>query len=220
MKLKVPLIKQPKNSVDCGIAGVAMLCKYYNIPKTFNALKKEIETDKIGTYAPQLGTYLIKQGLDVEIVTLHPKLFTLLDSKLSQKEIITRLETSHNSTTSNQDKKVITHFKEFMNSGGKIKIKIPDIIDIKNEIHKKRPVGALMTTNFINNVPIFNFHFNIITGYDTKHIYVNDPLPNKCGGRKKYTLQQFYYGLYASAYGDIDNASLLIVKKIRIKKYD
>lgn len=214
MKLNIPLIRQPKDSVDCGIAGIAMLFKYYNIPKTFNEIKKEIETDAIGTYSPQLGRYLIKHGFDVEIVTMHPKLFTIRDIKLSQKDLIKKLEIQYQNINVEQDKKVINYFIEFMKNGGIINIRIPCIEDINKEISNNRPLGALMTTNFINNnVPKFNFHFNIITGCDAKNVYANDPLEGKCGGKKQYTIQQFYYGLYASAYGDLDNASLMLVKK-------
>jgi len=71
-----------------------------------------------------------------------------------------------------------------------------------------------MTTNFIyGKEPKFNFHFNIITGIDDKYVYVNDPLPDSRGGKKKYTKKDFFYGLYASAYGDLDNVSLLLVRK-------
>jgi len=214
MKLKVPLIRQPKDSVDCGIAGIAMLFQYYKINKTFDEIKKEIETDAIGTYTPQLGVYLIKHGFDVTIITMHPKLFTIKDERLSQKNIIKRLEDQYKIAKTEQDKKTIMHFNKFIKAGGNIRVKIPDIKDIQTEISSKRPLGALMTTNFVNNItPGFNFHFNIITGYDTNHIYANDPLDDERGGKKQYTIQQFYYGLYASAYGDIDNASLFIVKQ-------
>ncbi|HIH31759.1 TPA: hypothetical protein HA235_03565 [Candidatus Woesearchaeota archaeon] len=52
MKLDVPLIRQPKGSVDCGIAGLAMIMKYYGSNVSFEKLKNEISVDKIGTYAP------------------------------------------------------------------------------------------------------------------------------------------------------------------------
>ena len=59
MKLNVPLVRQPLNSVDCGIAGLAMIFAYYGVNKSFTAIKKEIEVDKIGTYMPQIGNATI-----------------------------------------------------------------------------------------------------------------------------------------------------------------
>jgi len=218
MKLNVPLIRQPKDSEDCGIAGLAMLFKYYKVPISFEDIKKEVEIDVgIGTYAPQLGLYLIKHGFDVEIVTMHPKVFTLQDIGISKQKITDRLNAQQKESKIERDKKVLGYFIEFLKKGGKMDVKIPAIEDIQSEIDNNNPVGALMTTNFINNnAPRFNFHFNVITGYDKDKVYTNDPLWDKTiGGKKKYTIQQFYYGLYASAYGDIDNASLM---KIRMKK--
>jgi len=72
-----------------------------------------------------------------------------------------------------------------------------------------------MTTNFIySDKPVFNFHFNVVTGIDDNYVYVNDPLWDGRGGKNKYTITEFLYGLYASAYGDLDNASLIKIKPI------
>jgi hypothetical protein len=38
---------------------------------------------------------------------------------------------------------------------------------------------------------------------------VNDPLGRPEGGRLQYTVGDYCFGLYASAHGDPDNASLL-----------
>jgi hypothetical protein len=214
MNLDVPLVTQKKDSVECGLAGILMILKYYGVKKTYEELQREIKTDETGTYSPQLGSYLIGLGFDVEIVTLHPKLFMLADKNLTQEEILQRFNLLHERVKSPKDKENIEKFTEFMKKGGKIKVKIPMIEDVKEEIDQKRPVCALLTSNFLSGKqPIFNFHFNIITGYDDKNIYVNDPLWDERGGKKKYAIQDFFYGLYASAYGDADNASLMKVKK-------
>jgi len=52
MILDVPLIRQPKDSVDCGIAGVSMITTYHGIDRSFDEVKKEVMTDSTGTYAP------------------------------------------------------------------------------------------------------------------------------------------------------------------------
>lgn len=43
-------------------------------------------------------------------------------------------------------------------------------------------------------------------------IYVNDPLWDESDGKKKYGKKDFFYGLYASVYVDLDNASIMIIK--------
>ncbi len=77
MKLNVSVIRQKENSVDCGLACLAMLMKYYGINKSIADMKNEIKVYAgMGTYAPQLGKYLIDNNFEVEIVTMNPLLFT------------------------------------------------------------------------------------------------------------------------------------------------
>ncbi len=216
MKLKVPLFRQKKDTNDCGIVGIQMILHYYGDNISYEELKSNLKTDNIGTYMPQLGVYLLKKGYEVEIVTLNPKLFTLSD-KGKEKDlefILERFEMLKNNSKSEQDKKTIDYFVEYLKVGGKIKIKMPSKEDIDEEIKQNRPVCALLTTNFLyGEKPVFNFHFNVITGLENDKIYANDPLWDERGGEKVYNIDEFFYGIYASAYGDLDNASLLKIKK-------
>ncbi len=212
MRLDVPLIRQYVNTNDCGLAGIAMLLKYYNINISYKKLKELIDVDSVGTYAPQLGSFLIKHGFQPTIITMQPFLFTKKSEKFSRDDLIE--EVSNFKVKNRRIKKAKKYFVDFLRDGGNLIVKVPVIEDIINEIKEKRPVCALMTTNFMNNnTPIFNFHFNIVTGFDRKYVYTNDPLWDRRGGRKKYLIQDFFYGLYASAFGDIDNASLMLVRK-------
>jgi uncharacterized protein YvpB len=111
-------------------------------------------------------------------------------------------------------KEPLKFFKEFIEIGGKLTIKIPTVEDIKEELFNDRPLGALVTSNFLLfDKAIFNFHFNIITGIDEKYIYANDPMWDYRGGKQKYEINDFIYAIYASAYGDLDNASIMKIKK-------
>ena len=109
MILDVPLIRQPQNSQDCGIAGLAMILNYHDVNISFEDLKLEIEVDKVGTYAPQLGSYLIKKNFDVEIVILHPKIFTNKDKNRSL-DLLLHFQNLYNNSNSDQDKKVLNYF--------------------------------------------------------------------------------------------------------------
>lgn len=216
MKLDVPLTRQDENSLDCGIACLSMLLKYYGIEKGISDIKKDVKIhDGIGTYGPQLGKYLIEQGFEIELVTMNPFLFTNKFKNYSQKDVLNHFKELLEKTTQEKFKIPLEFFIEFIEAGGKIKVKIPSIEDIKSEISEKRPLGALITSNFLlYDKPIFNFHFNLITGIDEEFVYVNDPLPDYRGGSHKYQINDFIYALYASAYGDSDNAMLMkIVKK-------
>ncbi|MDP3882316.1 MAG: papain-like cysteine protease family protein [Nanoarchaeota archaeon] len=170
--------------------------------------------DQTGTYAPQLGSYLIDRGYQVTITALHPKLFTLSDRGISQEEIKKRFEEILVNTSKEQDKKVLNYFLIFLKKGGKIEVKIPEEKDIADEIKEGRPLGALLTSNFLKgNKPRFNFHFNVLIGIEDDKIIVNDPSWNECGGENTYNVRDFLYGLYASAFGDLDNACLIKIKR-------
>ncbi|MEK6959798.1 MAG: cysteine peptidase family C39 domain-containing protein [Nanoarchaeota archaeon] len=213
MIIDVPLIRQPKDSVDCGIAGITMILAHHGINRPFDDVKKDIMTDHTGTYAPQLGTYLIKQGFDVEIVTMHPGLFTKKHLPKDSNDSKAHFQGLMPKTSKEQDRKVIGHFIEFLSAGGLVRAKRPTEKDLLSEIGQGRPVGALLTTNFLSEEePKFNFHFNVITGIDVKKVYVNDPMWDKRGGKKTYLIEDFFFGLYASSYGDLDNGCLIMVR--------
>jgi len=215
MKLNVPLKQQDKGSKDCGLVSLLMVLEYFGIQKTFLDIKKEIIVDDVGTYAPQMGTFLVNNGFKVNVITQHPGLFTISDRDKNQKEILIHLNNLLKFEKDKQNKKVLKYFVEFMNDGGEITIKIPDENDIKKNIKKRVPVITLLTTAFlIDKTPKFNFHFNVVTGIDEKNIYRNDPGAGEKGGKKISKIGDFFFGLHASVYGDLDNGSLLqIIKK-------
>lgn len=214
MQLQIPLIRQRKNSVDCLLVGALMFLKHHNISSDYDTIKKEVETDNIGSYMPQVGTYLLKKGLQVNLITMHPYIFTRNDYNLTQEQIKERINSLHQKEKNDQNKKVLTYFIDFLKVGGTITPNIPNKDHIINEIQNNRPLGAALTTKFITSpFPGFNFHFNLITGIDDKHIYVNDPAWNENGGKKKHLIEEFFYCLHASIYGDIDNGCFIMVKK-------
>lgn len=215
MKLEVPLVRQGKSSLDCGIACLSMVLKYYGIEKSISDLKKDIKVyEGIGTYAPQIGKYLIDNGFEIEIITMNPFLFTRKFKEKSRDELISYLKERQKIEKEKRFKEPLNFFIEFMDSGGKITLKVPDVLDIKEEILEGRPLGALITSNFLlGDKPMFNFHFNLITGIDENYIYVNDPLNDYRGGHHKYPINDFMYAIYASAHGDLDNASIIKIKK-------
>ena len=216
MQLNIPVVYQKHDSVDCGPSVLSMLFGYYGKKLSVADITKQIEVYKgLGTYTPQLGTFLIKHGFEVEIVTMHPNLFTLSDQKLSQEEILKRFHFLLKKSRKIGNKRALRFFVKFMESGGGIKVAIPSAGDVREEIKNKRPLGALLTSNYLlGNEPCFNFHFNLVTGIDEKFIYVNDPLLDKRGGKQKFKIDDYFYGIYASAYAELDNACLMKVRKI------
>jgi len=212
-RLNVPLVRQKKNSVDCGLACLLMIFSYYGHKKSFTTLKKDLKVHKTGTYSPQLGTYLIKNGFNVEIVTQHPGLFTIHHRRLNQKDLLIHIRKLLKTTKKKKNIKTLKYFVEFMEAGGTIKVKIPGVDDIKNSLKNHSPLIALLTSLFLTEKePIFNLHFNVVTGLSDKYIYLNDPLHGERGGRKKCLVNDFMFGMHASIYADLDNGSLLKIK--------
>lgn len=209
--MDVPLFRQPKKSADCGPVTLQMLLHYYGKKKSRKQITNEIKVFDVGTYAQQLGMYLLKKGFQVTLITLNPRLFLRNDQKIKKKELLKRFE---NLAKNEKLKRGADFFVKYIEKGGKIVPKIPELEDIEKEIQSGRPVIALMTTNFMKGKkPDFNFHYNLVTGIDEKYVYVNDPLWDHRGGKNKYTRTEFLYGLYASAYGEADNASLILARK-------
>ena len=216
MQLDIPLIRQDKNSSDCGLACVAMLLQHYGLDANIAQLQQKIEVYKnIGTFAPQLGKYLIDSGFEVDLITQNPHLFTINDRDKTQDDLKVYFKELILKNTKESRINSLKHFDDYLTLNGKSTVQVPSVDDIKNEIKQGRPLISLLTTNFLQHDKAgFNFHFNLITGIDDIFIYVHDPLSDKRGGKKKYKINDYMYALYASAFGDIDNASLLKVRLI------
>jgi hypothetical protein len=52
----------------------------------------------------------------------------------------------------------------------------------------------------------------VVTGYDEKNVFVNNPGP-KSKKKTKYPIHQFLYAVHTSTTADIDNGTLLVVSK-------
>lgn len=210
MKLNVPLLRQRIGSVGCGHICIQMILKYHGIEKSYREMKSEIDTHDVGTYTPQLGSFMIANGFKTNIITLHPGMFSLDDINISQKEVSKIVHNLKAKEKKDSNKITLDYYSQYLKDGGTITPKIPDETDIRKEIDAGNPILALLTSNFLTGVKRkFNFHFNVITGIDKTHVYVNDPLKGKRGGSKKFKIRDYLYAIHASAYGDLDNATLM-----------
>ncbi len=223
MKLSVPVLQQSPKSVDCGIASVAMIYAFYRIKKEYSRLQKELTTNRVGTYAPQLGINLLQNGFQVEIVTHNPRLVEVKDKNLNQKQLASKFTQELKRAKNASDKRALKFFMKFMGLGGKITIKVPTISDIKEEIESKRPLIAYFTNAplydwepdiYLMDRPIWKtMHIAVVSGIDPENVYINDPMWDNNGGQKSYPIEQFFYAVYTSALGDLDNACLMKIRR-------
>ncbi|MBP7006052.1 hypothetical protein KBB27_02945 [Patescibacteria group bacterium] len=217
IQLNVPLIRQAKMSSDCGPAALAMLLEYHGVGYDFEEMKKGLGVYPWGTVTPQLGTYLLRHGFDVEIITMHPSLFSIHSQFQDADSLKRYLKSLEGSMKGEFDPIALTHFIEFVECGGRISPRVPTLHDIQDEIESGRPVLAPITHWFLHetaSLPRFTIHFNIVSGVDNESIFVNDPdWGDTLGGKHQISRENFLYALYASAKGGIDDACILKAQK-------
>ncbi|MDO8425136.1 MAG: C39 family peptidase [bacterium] len=216
-KLSVPLVRQAEGSSDCGPACLAMLLAYYKVSFSFDEMKKELGTYSWGTVTPQVGTYLLKRGFSVEIITMHPSLFSLFSSFKNTDELKRYLWSLKPLMKGECDPIALDHFLQFVDAGGTITPRVPLMSDIEVEVNEERPVFIPLTHWFLHNTdlpPRFSIHFNVVTGIDQENVYVNDPdWGEEFGGQHAIDRDAFLYAMYASAKGGVDDACIMKVRK-------
>ncbi|HYK08095.1 MAG TPA: C39 family peptidase, partial [Candidatus Eisenbacteria bacterium] len=168
--LDIKTIKQDKGSVECGLATLSMLYSYYEEDKTLDDLRKELPTVQFGTFSPQLGINLLHDGFEVEIITRNPLLVERKDKDLSSETLLSKLEEKLAQYKTKDDNYTgVDYFIKFMKAGGKVKVKIPDIEDLREELNSNRPVIAFLSNSSLYKENIakklnqpFNYTFHIV----------------------------------------------------------
>lgn len=216
--LEVPLIRQAEASSDCGPTCLAMILEYYKMIYDFDEMKKELGVYSWGTVTPQLGIYLLKRGFGVEIMTMHPSLFSLHTQFYDDQSLKDHFESLRINMKGEFDPIALNHFITFLELGGIVTPRIPTLGDIEKEIVAERPVLTPITHWFLHKSdlpPRFSIHFNIVTGIDEKVVSVNDPdWGDEFGGKHEIDRDAFLYAMYASAKGGIDDACIMKIKRI------
>jgi hypothetical protein len=193
-----------------------MVLNHHGLAASLDGLLREVEIHPVGTYVPQLGSCLLRAGFDATVVTMNPGLFTRRDAGMSRDAMLARFDTLREKASGESRRLSLAYFTKFVRDGGEVRVKVPTPEDVAQEIAAGRPVIALLTTWFLDHAePAFNSHFNVITGIDGRHVHVNDPLGHPEAGRLQYPVGDYFFGLYASAHGDPDNASLLLASPRR-----
>lgn len=219
--MKVPMIYQAQDSVDCGLAMVAMIQGYHGEKVTVSDLKEKIKVyESEGTFMPQLGMYFLEQGFsDVKIISQDLHLFTLQDRHRSQHNLERKLRRLQKQAKRKRTRynyvediypaaRLLGLYADFLSQGGHIIVKIPSEEDIRKEIQAERPVGAVLASRYLyERTPFLNSHANVIVGIRKQDIFVHDPVWDGAGGKKKYRIEDYIYGIHAN------NGELLCVRR-------
>ena len=170
-----------------------------------------------GSVAPQLGLYLIEHGFEVEIVTMHPSLFTIASQFDSADALLAHLKSLQPDMKGEFDPFAMRYFIKFVEAGGQITPRIPDMDVIADEIAAGRPLITLLTHWFLFDSslkPRFTGHFNVVSDIDQTHVSVNDPdWGEPFGGKHRHTKEHYRYAIFANAYQSIDGACLIKIHK-------
>jgi hypothetical protein len=210
-KLKVPLRLQGKQSKDCGPVCVQMVLEYFGIKKDLKNLQEKLHYIESGTTAYDNGSLLLDEGLKVTAVTAQPMLFPpdIAKSIKDNKDIYEII--GKKAIHSPKYKTNLDTLKVFLEKGGKMLIQIPNIKHICAAIDEGHPIIALLYGGALGSKE-GGFHFVVVTGYDAKNVFLNNPLPGS-SSQSKFPIDQFLYAVHSSTTADIDNGTLLIVSK-------
>ena len=217
MRLSVPLIQQPEMSSECGIAAVAMMAEFYKLGLSYSDIKKEIGMYTWGTTTPQLGRFFLAHGFDVEIIGLHPALFSLGNTYDASFDFVHYFQEMRSVLKDGYDALSLEHFIAFVQEGGIVTPRIPTEKDIEKEIHEQRPVLVPLSHWFLHTTemkPRFSIHFNVVTGEEEGSFTVNDPdFGEDFGGIHLIEKPTLMYAIYVAAKGGIDDACIMCIKK-------
>jgi len=144
---------------------------------------------------------------------MNPGLFTNKDKGKSQKGLLAHFQALRRGADTDKKKKALDYFIAFMNEGGKVKQDTGQKGYLQRAEEQKACAG-LADSQFLSGAKAdFDFHYNVITGIEGKYVHANDPKWDERGGKKKHLLSDLLFGIYASAYGDLDNACLITARK-------
>ena len=212
MKLDVPLIRQEKDTHVCVLASLSMILQYHGWDVSIADLERDEDAREADLGA--VGTYLLKHGFDAEVVMFHPRLFTLRDRGMSEAALAEHFQARIGHDDNMQwDDDVLRSLIGFLGHGGAVTVEIPGEDHIREEIKAKRPLLVTTDTNFLYGEQAqYYLHANVITGIDDEYIYVNDPLWDERGGRRRHERKDYMFGIYMATHGNFNNGYLLKVK--------
>ena len=217
--LDVPCVSQPKGSTECGIASAKMIADRFGMRMSYDAIKAELPLrGDWGLYIFEIGSFFLKHGAKAEIVSQNTRYLGVDQENVSTQEIRDHIEKLKPRTKTDPHMMAMADgfntLTDFIDNGGKFTARIPTPHMIEQEINRKRPVLAAITTRFLYpglHVK-HNEHFAVITGYDHKDFVFNDPASYLKGVPQKFAKNKVMYGIYANTYPTAEGGSILKLK--------
>lgn len=191
-----------------------MLLTYYHVSFEDDGIEDILRENDGGTDMAQIGRVFLRLGFSASLITRHPKLFSFGQTNLSHEEIQAKVRHGIDFPTGRtHDRITLTNLYRFMQEGGTVRALTPTFDIIQEEIDAGRPLIAYFATSFDGvGQSGMDFHPIVITGYDDKHVFINDGTI-ATGGHKKILAEWFFSGIYKDQYENIDCGSLLLLSQ-------
>jgi len=170
IKLDVPLIKQ-STETDCSLTCGLMLLRYYKYRVSRKDLFSKFKKDKLNIFelASILEPHLKRRKIKINFFN-----YNFFRDEIDLAHRLKKTKTSHLKIL-NDIKKALSTKKII------IKHKIFFTEDIENIIKKGNPLITLVSVMEFRNVNLKRWrgHFIVLTGFDNKRFYYNDPHRDK-----------------------------------------
>lgn len=196
---------------DCGgPTCVAMITK-----QSIADVKKEMKTYDRETYMVQLAAYLRHCGFSVIYHYFNPLFLRLSDeNNCSSDRLIAKLFTLPKETKEQkQCFDYMIHYLRYRKETIHVSMMTTEMV--KTVIDMGGCCLALMTSNYLYPEPHseFNYHYNIIVGYDKEDFVIYDPL---CKEELHINGEKYLHGVYAPTGSEMPDAgSVLAVYDLR-----
>jgi len=189
--LNIPLYKNSTDRNSCLQACVGMVVDYLTGKKYSLDELDKLTGRKKGkwTYTVQGVVTLHDLGLEVTYYSVHnPNLYTR-GEKYIRKTFGKNAERILKYTDLSAVKKSV----QKMSGNDLFRKKRVSLDDIKIAVQKNKVPIVLVNIEIINssNVDRYTGHFIVVTGFDDKYVYYNDPGPKNSGKNKKITREIF-----------------------------
>lgn len=158
-----------KKDDDCGPTCVSMIT---GIPP--HKVTEDVRIHERGTYAPQLATYILEQGFDVEYTYFNPSITTLREEGMGASYLKDKIRGMR--CIDNDCRKAYNYMYHYLGKG-KLSVHIPTVKIIEHYLNKGYAGIALMTSVYLSNLSKtwLNYHFTVLVNHTSNDFVIYDP---------------------------------------------
>lgn len=217
--LDIPLVTQPKGTLECGAACTKMILNYHGHDVSYDTINNAIPVrDGFGLYIYEIGSYLISLGYETTITGLNTNFANIkmidANSHVIKDHIQAHQKDEYYAKKWEKFQDGFGTLFDFIDQGGQLATQITSEKTIKNHLDADQPVLVALTSNFLyDKIYRHNEHFALITGYDDNNFYMNDPgYYNPEGQKQIFSIEQTMYAIHANTAPSVEGGMILTVK--------